>query len=99
MSRGNPKIELDINTSASEGPSLGELERVWIEIAKTEMRIQLMDSLNSMQVGFNDVEMFNLGLEYNLKTKTFQDKNKQRDTTVIEAAMRVKRKDEIRYRS
>ena len=69
MSRGLPKnkIELVINTSDSEGPSLGELERVWTEIAKTEMRIKLMDSLNNMQVGFNDVEMFNLGLEYRIQ--------------------------------
>ena len=49
-------------------------------------------------MGLNDVEMFNLGLEYNMKCKSLKDDDKVRDTTVIEAAMKRKRKDEIKYR-
>ena len=85
-------------TSDTEGYCLGEMEKVWSEIATTEMRINLMDSLIHNKVGFNDVEMFNLGLEISMKSKSLKDSDKERDTTVIEAAMKRKRKDEVRYR-
>ena len=85
-------------TSDTEGYSLGEMERVWSEIASTEMRINLMDNLIHNKVGFNDVEMFNLGFETNMKSKSLKDTDKPRDTTVIEAAMKRKRKDEVRHR-
>ena len=57
-----------------------------------------MDNLIANKVGFNDIEMFNLGLEFNLKCKTLEDEGKERDISVIEAAMRKKRKDEVKYR-
>ena len=85
-------------TSDAEGYSLGEMEGIWREIASTEMRINLMDSLIQHKVGFNDVEMFNLGLENNMKSKSLKDTDKTRDTTVIEAAMKRKRNDEVRHR-
>ena len=93
----NPNTISDL-TSDTEGYSLGEMEKVWSEIATTEMRINLMDSLIHNKVGFNDVEMFNLGLEISMKSKSLKDSDKERDTTVIEAAMKRKRKDEVRYR-
>ena len=85
-------------TSDIEGESLGEMERVWSEIASTEMRINLMDNLIHNKVGFNDVEMFNIGLENNMKSDSLKDNDKERDTTVIEAAMKRKRKDEVKHR-
>ena len=89
-----------ITSYTDEGESLGEMGRVWNEVAKSEMRISLMDSLKEIKVGFNDIEYFNLGLQYNFKSDlhTEIDRDKGRDTTVIEAAMKLKRKDEIKYR-
>ena len=95
------KNQYSVRTSyKDEGESLGEMERVWNEVAKSEMRISLMDSLKEIKVGFNDIEYFNLGLQYNFKSDlhTEIDRDKGRDTTVIEAAMKLKRKDEIKYR-
>ena len=86
------------STSDTEGSSLGEMEGVWREIASTEMRINLMDNLIYNKVGFNDVEMFNIGLENNMKSDSLKDNDKERDTTVIEAAMKRKRKDEVKHR-
>ena len=96
--RGYKPHSISDITSDPEGKSLGESEKIWREIASTEMRIALMDNLISNKVGFNDVEMFNLGIEYNMKCKTLEDDDKERDTTVIEAAMKRKRKDEVKYR-
>ena len=91
-------ISVSYFTSATEGESLGEMEKVWCGIASTEMRIKLMENLINKKVGFNDVEMFNLGLESNMKSKSLKEEGKYRDTTVIVAAMERKRKDEVRYR-
>ena len=96
--RGSTNPTLSSTTSDSEGTSLGEKEKIWSEVASTEMRINLMNNLINNKVGFNDVEMFNLGLEFNMKSKSLKDGDRERDTTVIEAAMRRKRKDEIKYR-
>ena len=64
LARGSKnKYILSDLTSDTEGESLGEMEKVWSEVASTEMRINLMDNLIHNKVGFNDVEMFNLGLE------------------------------------
>ena len=54
-------------TSANEGHNLGEVEKIWKEIAASEMRINLMENLQHYKVGFNDVEFFNLGVQYNAK--------------------------------
>ena len=55
----------DINTSVSEGLNLGEAGRIWRELAASEMRISLMDRLQKLQVGLNDVESFRLGIIFN----------------------------------
>ena len=80
-----------------EGQSLGEMEKVWRAAATTEMRITLMDSLEKAKVGFNDVENFNLGLAYNLKSLDGGN-GRFKDRTVVQAAMELKRKDEIKHR-
>ena len=71
----NKHLTSDI-TSDIEGESLGEMEKVWSEVASTEMRINLMDNLIHNKVGFNDVEMFNIGLENNMKSSSLKDKIK-----------------------
>ena len=82
-------------TSAIEGLDLGEMERVWQELAASEMRLQLMDNLEKHKVGLNDVEYFNLGLKFNAKTEKSRIND---DRRVVEAAMGFKRRDEVRNR-
>ena len=94
MSRGsNPKPNPSIITSAIEGSSLGEMERTWRDLAASEMRLNMMDSLKKYKVGFNDVEYFNLGLKYN--SKTLEEDNC--DKKVVEAAMQFKKRDEVKH--
>ena len=93
MSRGfKQNTNLSIITSAIEGKSLGEIEKTWQDLAASEMRLKMMDSLIKYKVGFNEVEYFNLGLKYN--AKTLDDDS---DKKVVEAAMHFKRKDEIKH--
>ena len=99
MSRGNPKFKsLSSKTSAIEGHSLGELEKVWEDLAASEARIKMMDKLALFKVGFNDVENFNLGLIFNSKTINDDEHRDRNDKKVVEAAMKFKRRDEIRNR-
>ena len=61
MSRGyKPNTNHSIITSAIEGKSLGEIEKTWQDLAASEMRLKMMDSLIKYKVGFNEVEYFNL---------------------------------------
>ena len=81
-------------TSANEGHNLGEVEKIWKEIAASEMRINLMENLQHYKVGFNDVEFFNLGVHYNAKMTNCHDKV---DKKIVEEVMKFKKKDEIKY--
>ena len=71
LSRGSTQNTFNHSnsTSTSEGHNLGEVEYVWKELAASEMRLNLMENLQHYQVGFNDVEFFNLGLHFNEKDK------------------------------
>ena len=59
-----------IKTSTVEGTSLEEMEKIWKELTASEQRLKMMEKLQSIKVGFNDIENFNLGLVYNSKTLT-----------------------------
>ena len=85
-------------TSAIEGYSLGELEKIWKDLTASEMRLRMMDRLQRYKVGFNDVENFNLGLIYNSKTLTYDNYTEKDDKKVVEMAMKFKRKDEVKNR-
>ena len=98
---GGGKHSININqlyTSGREGPSLGEMERVWEEVAVSEARIRMMDRLAIHKIGFNDVEHFNLGLVFNSKMMDQENPIDKNDRKIVEAAMKFKRKDEIRNR-
>ena len=61
-------INTSLNTSIIEGKELGELKKLWKDIAGSEERLKLMSELKNRKIGFNEIEMFNLGLEYDLKS-------------------------------
>ena len=67
LSRGNSLHNTLYSTPALGGRSLGEIEAIWEELAASVARIKLMDRLAEFKVGFNDVEMFNMGLIFNSK--------------------------------
>ena len=94
MSKGYNKTP-NPRPSAIEGVNLGEMEKAWKNLAASEMRLQIMDTLMRYKVGFNDIEYFNLGLVFN--SKTVECCNKV-DKEVVEAAMKFKRKDESKNR-
>ena len=87
-----------LKTSDIEGISLEKLEKTWKDLAASESRIKMMDSLQKIKVGFNDVEYFNLGLIYNAKTINCNNYGEKEDRKVVETAMKFKRKDEIKNR-
>ena len=93
-----PNLLSRLATSANEGPSLGEMEGVWKELTASEMRLRMMDRLLKTKVGFNDVEIFNLGLVYNSKTMNFENYSELDDKRIVETAMKFKYKDEVRNR-
>ena len=82
-------------TSTKEGYNLGEVEEVWTELAASEMRLNLMDNLKHYKVGFNDVEFFNLGIQFDARMTKCHDPV---DKRIVEEVMKFKRTDEIKYR-
>ena len=53
-----------------------------------------MSDLNKKQVGFNDIENFSLGLEYNLKSDKMKGEQTKPTEPIIKAAMKMKIRDE-----
>ena len=97
--RGKPtKSKPSFYTSAIEGHSLGEMEVTWTKLKESEMRLRMMDTLQKIKVGFNDVESFNLGLVYTAKTVNFENHTEMDDRKVVEEAMKFKQNDEVRNR-
>ena len=85
-----------IYTSSEEGPDLGELKKLWREGACSEERLKLMTELKNKKIGFNEIEMFSLGLEYNLKSTKMKENNKP-TKRVIETVMEMKMRDEAQH--
>ena len=66
------------------------MPEIWEELARTEMRLQLMSELIQIKVGFAYVEEFNLGLKGNLKNLNSENISEMQDKKVVKAAMEVK---------
>ena len=83
-------------TSLEEGPDLGELRKLWREGACSEERLKLITELRNRKIGFNEIEMFSLGLEYNLKSTKMKDSNKPTQK-VTATVMEMKMRDEAQH--
>ena len=83
-------------TSTKEGPDLGELKKLWREGACSEERLKLMTELRNRKLGFNEIEMFSLGLEYNLKSTKMKETSKP-TKKIIETVMEMKMRDEAQH--
>ena len=51
--------------------------------------------LKNKKLGVNEIQQFELGLRYNQKSERMQEKSEKPLLRVIQAAMEVKRRDEI----
>ena len=89
-----PTKHSDITSKYIEGKDLSEMEKLWKDIAASEVRIKLMSDLMKKQVGFNDIENFSLGLEYNLKSDKLKGEQSKPTEPVVQAAMKLKIRDE-----
>ena len=86
-----------MSTSLVEGKELGELKKLWRDIASSEQRLKLMSDLKEKNIGFNEIEMFSLGLKYDLKSEKMRKPDKKPTMKIVEAAMNLKIKDETEH--
>ena len=77
-----------------EGKVLGELSKLWQDIASSEARLKLMSDLKDKKLGFGEIETFSLGLEYNLKSEKLKDSKIRPTNKIVEEAMKLKMRDE-----
>ena len=84
-------------TSKLEGENLGEMRKLWRDIAASEMRLTMMSGLKGKNIGFNEVENFSLGMKYNFKSEKMKDLKDKPIERVIEAAMATKMRDEVHH--
>ena len=84
----------DLTSKLIEGQDLSEMTRLWTDIAASEVRIKLMSELKKKKIGFNDIENFSLGLEYNLKSDKLKGEYTKPTKPIIQAAMGLKIRDE-----
>ena len=90
-------IKLSDITSRIDGRELGGMLKLWKECAISEARIKLIADLKMRKLGFNEIEQFGLGLKYSLKSKKLAEKNDKPIESVIQAAMKIKLRDEIHH--
>ena len=57
----------------------------------------MMCELRKLNLGFREVEEFNLGLKYHLKSQKMKDAKDEPDKKLIKAAMDIKYNDEVLY--
>ena len=90
------KSHTSFQTSPDEGPDLGELIKLWRDSACSEERLKLMTELRKRKLGFNEIEKFSLGLEYNLKSNKLKDSSKPTQR-VVDTVMEIKMRDESQH--
>ena len=80
-----------------EGQELRAATRVWQEQAASESRLELMSELLRVNVGFADLEIFNLGITNKLRSEAMKLRGGEIRREMVAKAMEVKMKDEKRY--
>ena len=73
------------------------MTKLWKECAASEARIKLIAELKNKKIGFNEIEQFGLGLKYSLKSRKLAENREKPIENVIQAAMRLKLRDEIHH--
>ena len=90
-----------ISLPKMEGPRLSsEMSKVWQGVAASECRLDLMRELMCLNVGFGEVENFNLDLCSKFRSNEFKEKLNEKqnpEVKVVRAAMELKLRDEDSY--
>ena len=68
--------------------------KIWRDTAISEMRMKMMSELKNKNLGFNEIEAFSLGLQFNFKSGKMKDQGEKPLRRVIETAMNIKMIDE-----
>ena len=93
--RSQNTLQFSNITSYIDGADLGDLLDTWKDMAVSEARLKRITVLKNKNLGFNEIQQFELGLRYNLRSDRMQEKSEKPLLKVIQAAMEVKRRDEI----
>ena len=80
-----------------EGKEIRVIKRLWQDLAGSESRLGLMRELVKLNVGFREVEDFNIGLLSKLRSETMRDKGEKETRKIIKSAMEIKIRDEERF--
>ena len=70
---------------------------MWRDSACSEERLKMMTELRRKRIGFNEIEMFSLGLQYNLKSDKMKDSSNMPNKKVTAAVMDLKLRDEAQH--
>jgi hypothetical protein len=79
-----------------EGLDLSVIKVYWEDLAASEMRMHLMVELGKIDVGFADIEEFNLGLTDKFRSRAFRERGGKGEILcikVVKAAMEAKLRD------
>ena len=82
-----------------EGMDLSFAVKIWVNLAASESRLQIMTELKKLNIGFAEVEEFNLGLNLKFRSKAFKENSELNEGKVIREAMSLKMRDETKWSS
>ena len=80
-----------------EGQELRVHQKVWKDLAMSEERLRLMKELLKINVGFKEIEEFNLDLLDKLRTERVRAGAEKITRKLIQSAMLIKIRDEEGY--
>ena len=71
--------------------------KVWQDLAASEARLGMLRELGKINVGYGDIENFNLGLISKLRSERMRDRGEFETRKVTASSMNIKMRDEQRY--
>ena len=96
--KGHPtKTNLFQTSQPGEGLDLSYAEKIWIKIAQSECRIELLESLTKLKIGLKEVKDYSDSFILKLRSEHFTNKSEKNGEKWISDAMRGKLEDEKWY--
>ena len=82
-----------------EGLDLSIAVKVWVNLAASECRLELLRDLEKFNLGFKDVEDYNADLNLKFRSTAFKSGGGPKEKKVVKEAMALKLRDERKYNS
>ena len=79
-----------------EGLDIGEVSKVWIRLAKSEMRLELLKELIKHDLGLNDVQDYYSDLKLKLRSTALKENNDS-EKKLVRENMQLKLHDERKF--